>query len=847
MIDLPSSSQPVGESSLVEGASHDARHGETLVGVLWRFRLVLAAFVVCGGLVGHWWNRQKRTTYRATTKLMFRSDTPLSLDSATGAVRGGIPSGNLVQSLIQSDAIVGKVCEHPELRAIPELAELPDAQLISIVRSGVRFQPVTDLKDSRERMIATLSFVGHDRRTCIAAVNAVSDAIDQHFKQERQATINEFGNLISNAQNKLLPQQAELEQQYQRFREQAPLEWDAKGRVINPHRAKQFELQTFRDELERRHHELESELRFVTSMLEHNDDPLLIAQVLGHLSQMGRGLPLKPQADDVPRSLTDDLELKRIEVEKQLVPLEIRREQLENTYGPSHPQVVAIKTQIESSQRKLNQLNAQSTRRRGELHGLQPPPVDRAAARLAKGRHAMQIITAFVRGVRERLRVTETEIAELNRRIAMEKDAADELKKMEEKDASYRRQIEGIQGMLIQLEQQMSALNLADVNGGIIVEPLLHSATAQVTGPNLKNDLAVFSMLGFGIGVFAALVLEWSAKTFRSADDVQRELRLPVLTHIPVDEGGRRKPTDVVDPALSRLDPKLSVLHRPYSPAAEAIRGLRTAMLLEHRQHGSRVFQITSPLPGDGKSTIVANVGCSIAQSGKRALLIDLDLRSPRLSQRFNLQTETGLANALNGELSAEQAVHQTPVENLDILPCGPLPANPAEALTLSELAEIIQWARENYEFVIIDTPPLLMVSDPTIVSTHVDAAVMVMRIGRRCKPNAKEAVAMVRWSGTRLMGVVVNKIQPNRSALSYQCSASGSYQSIGYGYGDRYRRRYQQEVNARDTYVIKGRETTGRVDAGGQATAVAEPHVVRNAGDSRTGSTRPKRWHRDH
>lgn len=846
MIELPSSTSPSGDVPAIDSAAHDARHGETLVVVLWRFRLLLATFIICGGVFGHWWNQRKPVTYRATTKLMFRSDTPLSLDSTTGAVCGGIPSGNLVQSLIQSDAIVGKVCNDPDLRKIPELADLSDQQLIGLIRGGVRFQPVTDLKDSRDRMIATLSFDGQDRRICIAAVNAVSAAIDQHFKQEREATINEFGNLIANAQHKLLPQQAELERQYQHFREQSPLEWDAQGQVINPHREKQFQLQAFRDELERQHHKLESELRFVTSMLEHNDDPVLIAQVLNHLSQMVRGLPISSQSSGGSVSLAEDVELKRIEVEKRLVPLEIRREQLEMAYGPSHPQVLAIKTQIETSQRKLNALNAESTRRRSQLSGGLDQPVDSVTARLAAGRHAMQIINAFVHGVRERLRVTENEVDELNRQIVMEKEAADELKKMEEQDASYRRQIASLHGMLIELEGQLSALNLADINGGILVERLLRSATAHVTGPNLKSDLAIFSVFGLGLGVLIAMILEWSAKTFRSADDVQRALRLPVLTHIPIDEAGRRKQSHVVDPVLARLDPKLAVLHRPYSPAAEAIRGLRTAMLLERRQRGSRVFQVTSPLPGDGKSTVVANVGCSIAQSGKRTLLIDLDLRSPRLSQRFNLQTETGLANALNGEISAEQAVHQTPVENLDILPCGPLPANPAEALTLSELTDIIQWARKHYEFVIIDTPPLLMVSDPTIVSTHVDSAVMVMRIGRRCKPNAKEAVAMMRWSGTRLMGIVINKIHPARSSLSYQCSASGSYQSIGYGYGDRYRRRYQQEVNSRDTYVIKGRETSERLDQAEAVRPARTLQVSATGSPYSSGSSKPKRWHRD-
>ena len=162
------------------------------------------------------------------------------------------------------------------------------------------------------------------------------------------------------------------------------------------------------------------------------------------------------------------------------------------------------------------------------------------------------------------------------------------------------------------------------------------------------------------------------------------------------------------------------------------------------------------------------------------------------------------MTNVLNGELAPQEATHETPIESLDIMPCGPLPANPAEALTLEELSEVIEWARENYDFVIVDTPPLLMVSDPVLVNAHVDAALMVMRVRRRSKPNGKEAVAMLRGAGARILGVIVNKVDELAGNASYEVSASGSYQSAGYGYGDTYRQRYQRESATQDNYVVK-------------------------------------------
>ena len=820
--------------------SHDANHaldsgaernqGETVVTVLWRYKWLIGILLPVGAIFGYWVNCQKPITYRATAKLMFKSDTPLTLDASTGVVTGGIPSGSLMQSLITSDAIAGRVSLTESQRTSDYLRGLSDEEFVTLVRGGIRFQTITSLKDARDRMIAAINFDGQDPEVCVAAVEATSRAIGEHFREEREAKINEFGRLIGRAQDKLLPQQAELEKRYQEFRDQAPLEWDPKGLVVNPHRQRQLQLQSFRDQLERQIRDLDCELRFAKGMKARHENPLMAALILGQLSDVFKDSRLMLANVPSEQLVSSDLELQQIEVEKELIPLMIKREQLEVAYGSEHPEVKSVVAQIEKSQSRLNELIAQSTNRRRELSTESQLMGDGEGYRSAQIERAREAVQAYTQGLVDRLSVAQEDVQKLDLQIETEKQRADELKKYEDTDASFRRQIAGVQGMLIQLEQQLAALELVDTNGGIMVEQLVETGRAYPTGPDLKKDIVLFGLLGLGISGLLAILCEASAKTFRSAESIQMELHSPVLAHIPVDERKRRNSKRTLDPTLRRLDSKLAVVHRPYSPAAEAVRAVRTAVLLDRRQNDGKVFQITSPLPGDGKSTLAANVGCSIAQSGKKTLIIDLDLRSPRLSLRFNLDSRYGLANVLNGELTPDQAVHQTPVENLDVLPCGPLPANPAEALTLAELGEVFQWAREHYDFVIVDTPPLLMVSDPAIVTTHVDAAILVMRIRRRCRPNAKEAAAMLRWSGTRVMGIVINKFSFSGGIAAYKSTASGSYQSLGYGYGDKYRRRYQREVNARDTYVVTGATGKNRIDSGQEEHAVvpSRPHLSR-------------------
>ncbi|MCA9135268.1 MAG: hypothetical protein KDB00_00880, partial [Planctomycetales bacterium] len=466
--------------------THDRHHGETIVTVMWRYKWLIGILLPLGTLLGYWINRQKPTTYRATSKLMFKSDTPLTLDTSTGVVSGGIPSGNLMQSLITSDAIAGRVRLDGQLRKVSALSEMSDDEFIATVRSGIRFETVTDVKDSRDRLIATINFDGKDPDVCVAAVTAVNKAIGVHFKEEREARVNEFGSLIGNAQEKLLPQQVDLEKQYQQFRQNAPLEWDPEGLAVNPHRQRQTQLQGFRDQLESKKRVLDCELRFAESMTDRHDNPLMVALIIGQLSDVFEDSRVMLKGKPSDSLIAGDLELQQIEVEKTLIPLMIKREQLETAYGKSHPEVQSIAMQIERSQSKLNDLITQGSRRRQELNAKNQLGGGTEGFHEAQAAHAREAVDAYIRGLKERLLVTREDIAELDSQIAVEKQQADELKKYEDIDASLRRQIASVQGMLIQLEQQLAALKLVDVNGGIMVEPLMDIGKAFPTGPDLK-------------------------------------------------------------------------------------------------------------------------------------------------------------------------------------------------------------------------------------------------------------------------------------------------------------------------------------------------------------------------
>lgn len=236
---------------------------------------------------------------------------------------------------------------------------------------------------------------------------------------------------------------------------------------------------------------------------------------------------------------------------------------------------------------------------------------------------------------------------------------------------------------------------------------------------------------------------------------------------------------------LPSLDPLLVTVHSPKTVDAEAFRGLRTSLYFSTRGKGHQVLQITSPTGSDGKSTITANLAVAMAQSGKKVILLDADFRRPRVHKIFGLPAEGhGLASVIAGESTLEAAVQPTLIPNLSALTCGTRPTNPAELLTSSIFQEVLEEIKKHYDLVLIDTPPLLAVSDPAVVAPRVDGVILVLRLGRFARPQAERAKDILTTLGAKMLGVVVNFVEDQKE---------NSYR-YGYGYGYGYSYGYSNE-----------------------------------------------------
>jgi capsular exopolysaccharide synthesis family protein len=298
--------------------------------------------------------------------------------------------------------------------------------------------------------------------------------------------------------------------------------------------------------------------------------------------------------------------------------------------------------------------------------------------------------------------------------------------------------------------------------------------------PSLLFALPIGLMLGSLTGLMFCILKEMAEKTFRSSDEIARQLGVPVIAHIVY--FANRGPKA---PEHKNVAADLVTVHRPTSVASEAFKALRTSVFFKANQSDAKVIQITSPSPADGKSTVAANLAATMAQSGRSVVLIDCDLRKPTQHHRFGLQNEVGFSNLLTGELQVAEVVQDPGIENLSLITSGPQFSNPAELLTSGSLYETVHDIKEIFDFVIIDTPPVLAVTDPVIVSDVVDLVYMPMRIRTGVQVNAGQSVESLRAVGTEIEGVIINALSKKDSG-KYNYGGYGGYGGYGrYGYGN--------------------------------------------------------------
>ncbi|QHS51221.1 polysaccharide biosynthesis tyrosine autokinase [Edaphobacter sp. 12200R-103] len=499
---------------------------------------------------------------------------------------------------------------------------------------------------------------------------------------------------------------------------------------------------------------------------------------------------LSGQLDDLKQQVQSSQE-RMLDVQKRLGIL---------GFDPNHSQITSSLEQLStaSNQARIARIMAESQYRmlstmdpnsiEGAVstgQGIAPSQINTLRAQLATARASLAQIESDLGPNHPTVKAQKAQIDELSKEISTEqqrlvlqakqtylaalKDEQDTTAALEaEKNQAYKMRDDLVEYTIRQREFEsdrnlyeglLQRLRTAGVEAGLesleidVVDPALLPAN-----PTLKRKTTVvltYLVLGFIAGVMMAFLLESLDTGLQSVADVEAFLELPSLAIIP-----RFKRSAEAAGQGGTAIRNITSLSQPKSQFAESFRSLRTALLLSSAGHPPRTILLTSATPSEGKTTASVNLATVLAQGNARVLLIDADLRRPTVHEQFGLSARVGLSSVLTGSTPLEQAVQQiSSVPNLDVLVSGPMPPFPTELLSSEMMRQLLQSAKESYTHVVIDSPPVLSVTDAVILSREADAVVLVIRQGKSSKPVVRRARDLLVRSGAPLSGILLNAV----------------------------------------------------------------------------------------
>lgn len=467
----------------------------------------------------------------------------------------------------------------------------------------------------------------------------------------------------------------------------------------------------------------------------------------------------------------------------QQIQLQQEYENKLKTYKPEWPEMVALKAQIDNGKQHLDTVIREMVQKARSS----------ASADYQSALRQEQSLTAEL---------------ETSKRQAIDQSSAAVQFTNLKVEIQTRREL--LDQLLRQQSETEVAVRLQDTresNVRIIDQALMPDGPSS---PSLRKDLIYGLLLGLLLGVGAALLIEFLDRTIKVPEEIVRRLGLPTLATIqdiadvgktygysaygygygdtPSGEQPRVRPGRKASPAAwlekkkgtPTATPQIELVphERPRTLISESYRSLRTSLLLSSARE-LKVVAVTSAMAGEGKTATASNLAVVLAQLGRPVVILDCDLRKPRLHQVFHVSNRVGLVNQLTNTADLDAVILPTEVPNLWVLPSGPTPPNPSELLSSERMRELLRTLRGRFEYVIIDTPPALAVTDSTLVGVLVDGVVLTLRSNKVTREEARLVRDRLRQADVKILGAVLNRY---RSLNAGGSRSDRYYEAYGYG-----------------------------------------------------------------
>lgn len=367
--------------------------------------------------------------------------------------------------------------------------------------------------------------------------------------------------------------------------------------------------------------------------------------------------------------------------------------------------------------------------------------------------------------------------------MEQQKKEAIELSKIEVEYKPLRRvseQEEKMYGVIASRQKEIDITGPMKTNNVRVLERAI--VPGSPVRPKPVQNLLLGLMMGLGAGIGLAFAIEALDNTLKTQQDVEQFLGTPVLGLVPIIGAAPGGEAAQVGDNLRERD--LGVFLDPKSIAAECCRSIRTNILFMSPDRPLRTMVVTSPSPQEGKTTTAINLGVTMAEAGSRVLIVDTDMRRPRLHRSFGVPNQTGISTVIVGKATLQDAIKRTDVPNLDVLTCGPVPPNPSELLHTDRFGVVLADCAKLYDRIILDSPPTSAVTDPAVLGNLADGVVLVIKAGETTRESAMHARRQLATAKARLFGVVVNAIDFSNPAYGYEYYYRNYYR-YGYTYGN--------------------------------------------------------------
>jgi succinoglycan biosynthesis transport protein ExoP len=619
-------------------------------------------------------------------------------------------------------------------RAHPPTAEDDDAVLGRIagqIRGGLAVEPV------RNTQLVQLSFRAATPEFAARAANAFAEAYIDMGVEDRYTTAGKASTFLSSQIEKLKQEIQDRETQLQAFSRRSDIVSLDPGANVTLKRLEALNSQY----IESKKLRIEREAQY-------------------HETLNG------------PRgSMSDSLSTGVVSEQRgQILKLEREYENKLKTYKPEFPDMVALKAEIEKARQHLN-----------EVVGEQ---VDKARNNALAG---------YQTALRQE-QALESDLSALKREAIDQNSAAFEYTNLKVEVQTRRDLLDELLRKQSETEVAVRLQDTRQSNIRIIDKAMVPGGPFQ---PSLRKDGSYGLLLGLLFGIGCAVLIEFLDRTVKSPEEIERKLGLPTLAVIQdlsesgkaygysaaaygygygegAEEQPRTRPSRTAGggwldkkkkAALPLSQIELVPHERPRTLISESYRSLRTALLLSSARE-LKAIAVTSAVAGEGKTATASNIAVVLAQLGRQVLLVDCDLRKPRLHQVFRVSNRSGLVNQLTATADPESLFLPTEVPNLWLTPSGPIPPNPSELLSSDRMRDWLRVMRGRFDFVVLDTPPALAVTDATIIGLLADGVVLTLRSGKVTREEARLCRDRLRQSGIKILGAVLNRYRSLQTGL---------------------------------------------------------------------------------